>query len=163
MRHKGNAWVSGNFRTYTWLFSHAFLHCSHSAPKRRSLISYPILTMRAMSDTNVVTKCSMKNKLLKDSYMPRCAVALIRKYFWRRKSYPLCHSQTCHQPECMHLSCGTSVRPCTLSFFPFTYQTDLPYRRKAAVVLNVRYLPLNIRPGHFLADYGLRSRWRRRL
>ena len=39
--------------------------------------------MRAMSDTNVVqmmTKCSMKNKLLKDSYMPRCAVALIRKY-----------------------------------------------------------------------------------
>ena len=36
MRHKGNAWVSGNSRTYTWLFSHAFLHT-------RGL--YPIVTI----------------------------------------------------------------------------------------------------------------------
>ena len=32
-----DVWVSGNSRTYTWLFSHAFLHCSslHSVPGPR--------------------------------------------------------------------------------------------------------------------------------
>ena len=63
-----------------------FLHCLHSTPKQRSLISYPILTMRAMSDMNVVQmmmKCSMKNKLLKDLYMPCCVVALIHKFYNR--------------------------------------------------------------------------------
>ena len=59
MRHK----VSGNSRTYTWLFTHAFLHCLCSAPKRHS---YSIVTiepiLRPISDANVVqmmTKCSI--------------------------------------------------------------------------------------------------------
>ena len=34
-----------------------------------------------MSDMNVMMKCSMKNKILMDLYIPRCAVALICKSF----------------------------------------------------------------------------------
>ena len=42
MWHKDNAWASGNSQTYMWLFSHAFSHCLHSAPKWHS---YPIVTI----------------------------------------------------------------------------------------------------------------------
>ena len=48
MRHsKGNAWVSGNSRTYTWLFSHAFyivqVYIPHPGLSKRH--SYPIVTI----------------------------------------------------------------------------------------------------------------------
>ena len=111
MRHKGNAWVSGNSWTYMWLFSHAFLHCLHSTESAPKWHSYPIVPiLRPISDMNVVqmmTKCSILQNFklwlkklmqkLKYKYAMLCGglhpqVWIVRVSHWRREAIWLLRS-----------------------------------------------------------------------